>query len=335
MKKKLLLLLLALVMMLLPGGCAGKSGQITVVLDWLPNTNHTGLYVAQEMGFFADEGLDVQIIKPGKNTAPQLVARGKAQFGVSYQEEVTFARDKGVPVISVAAVIQHNTSCFAAPVSKNIKSPADFAGKTYGGWGGMVEEPMLDYLLDKAGATQKVTVVNIGASDFFNACRAGIDFSWIYYGWTGIEAELRQEALDVIWLRELEAVFDYYTPVLIAEEGWLKDNGETAEKFLAAVTRGYQYAAERPNEAAEILLKHEPGLDRDLVIESQRWLASRYQDEAEYWGRQELAVWRDYAAWLTENGLLGPGFAAEKAFTNEYLAGTEGRGEREEKESTK
>lgn len=325
MKKKVIILLLCL-MMILPGGCSGKSGRITVMLDWFPNTNHTGLYVALELGYFAEEGLDVKIVAPGDNYVAQMVARGKAQFGVSYQEDVTFARAAGVPVVSLAAVIQHNTSCFAAPVSKNIKSPADFAGKKYGGWGGAVEQVLLDYLMDKEGATQKVSVIDIGSMDFFSACRADIDFSWIYYGWTGIEAELREaefgdEPLDLIWLRKIEEVFDYYTPVLIAEEGWLAKNGETAEKFLAAVARGYKYAAENPEEAANILLKYVPELPYDLVHASQRWLSPLYQDDAEYWGRQELAVWQDYAVWLTENSLLEPGFVAEDAFTNEYLPG--------------
>ncbi|MCL2818098.1 MAG: ABC transporter substrate-binding protein [Clostridiales bacterium] len=316
MKKKLIMFLLCL-MMVLPGGCSGKSGQITVMLDWLPNTNHTGLYVAWKLGYFAEEGLDVKIIAPGNNYVAQMVARGKAQFGVSYQEDVTFARAAGLPVVSIAAVIQHNTSCFAAPVSKNIKSPADFAGKKYGGWGGAVEPALLDYLAGK----NQVSVIDIGSVDFFAACRADIDFSWIYYGWTGIEAELRNEALDLIWLRDIEETFDYYTPVLIAEESWLAKNGETAKKFLAAVARGYQYAAENPKEAADILLEYAPELPEALVYASQEWLSPRYQDDAEYWGQQKLAVWRDYAVWLTENVNLQPGFVAEDAFTNEFLPG--------------
>ena len=120
--------------------------KVSVVLDWTPNTNHTGLYVAKEKGYFKEQGLDVEIILPGETGADQLVASGNAEFGVSYQESITQARIQGVPIVSIAAVIQHNTSGFASPVAKNIKSPKDFEGKTYGGWGSPVEKAVLDSL---------------------------------------------------------------------------------------------------------------------------------------------------------------------------------------------
>src|SRR6478672_5656716 len=103
--------------------------KVTVVLDWTPNTNHTGLYVAKEKGYFKEQGLDVEIIQPGQTGADQLIASGKADFGVSYQESITQARVQGVPLVSIAAIIQHNTSGFASPAAKNIVSPKDFAGK--------------------------------------------------------------------------------------------------------------------------------------------------------------------------------------------------------------
>ena len=86
-----------------------------VVLDWTPNTNHTGLYVARDNGFFKDHGLDVEIIQPGEAGADTMVATGAADFGVGYQEGMTQARIQGVPLVSIAAIIQHNTSGFASP----------------------------------------------------------------------------------------------------------------------------------------------------------------------------------------------------------------------------
>ncbi len=109
--------------------------KVQVVLDWTPNTNHTGLYAARDKGFFKEQGLEVEIIQPGQSGADQMVASGNVQFGVSYQESVTMARIAGVPLVSIAAVIQHNTSGFASPLAKGIDSPEKFEGKTYGGWG--------------------------------------------------------------------------------------------------------------------------------------------------------------------------------------------------------
>ena len=96
---------------------------------------HTGLYAARDKGFFKEQGLEVEIIQPGQSGADQMVASGNVQFGVSYQESVTMARIAGVPLVSIAAVIQHNTSGFASPLAKGIDSPEKFEGKTYGGWG--------------------------------------------------------------------------------------------------------------------------------------------------------------------------------------------------------
>lgn len=321
--KKTLLILLAVLTLPLFAACGAQNPQdmtkLTVVLDWVPNINHTGLYAAEANGYFAERGLDVEIVQPGDNYALQLVAAGQAEFGVSYQEEVTFARDQDIPVISVAAVIRHNTSCFAAPVEKNIKSVADFAGKKYGGWGGLVEEALLGYLADSENFAAPVQIINIGSSDFFAATESNIDFSWIYYGVTGIEAELRGLALDTIYLRDIDPAFDYYTPVLVAEESWLAGNGDTAKKFLAAVSQGYQYTDSHPEEAAAILLAAAPELNGELIQAGQAWLAGQYQADAAYWGEQQTAVWQGFGDWLYQRGLLEHPFDAEAAYTNDYL----------------
>lgn len=141
--------------------------EVTVVLDWTPNTNHTGLYVALENGYFEAEGLKVEIIQPSSGTADQLVATERAQFGVSYQESVTLARLEDIPVVSIAAVIQNNTSGFASLASKGIESPKDFEGKSYGGWGSPIEVAMLEALMEKDGGDfEKVEILTSGATDF-------------------------------------------------------------------------------------------------------------------------------------------------------------------------
>jgi ABC-type nitrate/sulfonate/bicarbonate transport system substrate-binding protein len=249
-----------------------------------------------------------------------MVAAGNAEFGVSYQEGVTFARVQDVPIVSIAAVIQHNTSGFAAPVEKGLKSPKDFEGKKYGGWGSPIEEATIDALMRSESADpSKVEIVNIGDVDFFTAVKRDIDFAWIYYAWTGVEAELRGELLDIVYLRDYAKELDYYTPVLITSEKMIAENPDLVKKFMAATARGYKFAIERPEEAGEILAAAEPDLDRELVIASQKWLSPRYQDDAPRWGLQKAEVWEGYANWLYERGLLDRPLDAAKAFTNDFL----------------
>lgn len=332
--KKLFILMLIAVLALV--GCQSKESQtetktteqtaeknlekVTVVLDWTPNTNHTGLYVAKEKGFFEEQGLDVEIIQPGDAGADQLVASGQAEFAVSYQENITLARTQNVPIVSIAAVIQHNTSGFASPVDKNITSPKDFEGKTYGGWGSPIEQAVIGTIMNTESAdVNELEIVNAGTADFFTMANQGIDFAWIFYGWTGIEAKLRGEDINMIYLTDYSEKLDYYTPVLATNEKMINENPETVKAFLASASKGYQYSIENPEDAAGILSAAAPELDKELVLESQKWLSTKYQDDAPRWGEQKLGVWTNYAEWMKENDVLEGEFDPEKAFTNEFL----------------
>jgi ABC-type nitrate/sulfonate/bicarbonate transport system substrate-binding protein len=294
--------------------------KVQVVLDWTPNTNHTGLYVARDKGFFKEQGLDVEIIQPGQSGADQMVASGSVQFGVSYQESITMARISDVPLVSIAAVIQHNTSGFASPLAKGIDSPEKFEGKTYGGWGAPVEEAVIQSLMqEKKADVSKVNMISIGDSDFFTAVKRDIDFAWIYYAWTGVEAELRGEKINMLYLTDYSDKLDYYTPVLVTNETMIAEKPEVVKAFTAAAAQGYQYAIDNPEDAAEILIKAEPDLNAELVRASQKWLSPKYKDDAARWGEQKLSVWENYSEWMFEHKLLEKELEAEKAFTNEFL----------------
>lgn len=333
MMKRWLTVLLALSLLFsLAAGCGSQAGskpggnapkkleKVTVLLDWTPNTNHTGIYAAKALGYFKDEGLDVEIIQPGSGGVPQMVAADQAQLGFSYQEEVTIARSEGVPVQAVAAVLQHNTSGFAAPAAKKINRPRDFEGKRYGGWGSPAEAATLRALMEADGADfNKVKIVNIGSADFFTSVRKDVDFAWIFYGWTGIEAELKGIKLSFIKLNAFNPVLDYYTPVLICGESTLKQDPILIRKMLKAISRGYVFAAENPDRAAKILIGEVPELNPELVGASQKYLSPEYIADAPRWGEMKAERWESYGKWMTRSKLLSKPFKAEGAFSNQYL----------------
>jgi ABC-type nitrate/sulfonate/bicarbonate transport system substrate-binding protein len=296
--------------------------KVTVVLDWVPNTNHTGLYVAQDLGFYEEVGLDVEIIQPAEGGSASLIAAGQGEFGISYQEEITYARTAAepLPVKAIAAIIQHNTSGFASPAEKGIVTPKDFEGKKYGGWGSPAEVAMLSGLMAKEGAEfDKLEMVDLGALDFFAATKSHVDFTWIYYGWDGIAAEINNVPINFILLQDFEENLDFYTPVIIAKEELLSARPELAEKFLAATSKGYEYAMESPEEAVKSLLKAAPEVDEAIAVASQIYLADQYQAEASQWGIMDLQIWTNYSKWMFENGLLESELEAEGAFTNDFL----------------
>ena len=166
---------------------------------------------------------------------------------------------------------------------------------------------------------KKVDIINAGDADFFTMVKKDVDFAWIYYGWTGVEAELRGEKLNMIYLTDYSKKLDYYTPVLATNEKMIQNDPETVKAFVKAASQGYQYAIDQPDKAADILIKAAPDLDPKLVKKSQQWLADKYQDDAKQWGKQKLEVWENYANWMDDHGLLEGKFDPKKAFTNDFL----------------
>jgi ABC-type nitrate/sulfonate/bicarbonate transport system substrate-binding protein len=292
------------------------------MLDWVPNTNHTGIYIAKDKGYYEKAGMSVEIIQPSEGGSADLIAAGRAQFGISYQEQVTYARtaDNPLPVIAIAAILQHNTSGFASPAGKNIKSPADFEGKKYGGWGSPMEEAILKGLMEQYGSNfDTLEIVNIGAADFFTSVTKDVDFTWIYYGWDGVAAEVMGFDINFLLLQDLDSRLDFYTPVIIASEKTASQNPGLVMDFLAATEKGYRFAKENPDAAAALLVSYVPELDIEIVKASQQYLADRYITEGTGWGFMDEIIWKTFGDWMYENNLLQKQLDYKKAFTNEYL----------------
>jgi ABC-type nitrate/sulfonate/bicarbonate transport system substrate-binding protein len=308
-------------------GCAKKTEAaagvpIRMVLDWTPNTNHTGIYAAREKGWFAEEGLDVEILMPPEDGALVLLGAGKAEFAVDFQESLgpAIARDgDALPLTAVAAVISHNTSGLMSLKKAGITRPGDLTGKRFASW----ETPLVtavirDIVEADGGDFSRVKMVPNMATDAFSALETDVDSIWIYYAWDGVAAEVRGTAIDYIDLGTVNPALDFYTPVIVTNTGWAASNPETAKKFMRALSRGYEFAIENPEEAAAILLSQAPELDRELVLQSQKYLAARYKDDAPRWGEIDPRRWGAFYRWMFERGLLEKDIG-EGGFTNEYL----------------
>ncbi|MCB5258689.1 MAG: ABC transporter substrate-binding protein [Candidatus Cloacimonadaceae bacterium] len=325
--KKQLIVLTVIIAIILPGltACKKKAKteanlqKVRVVLDWTPNTNHTGIYVAQELGYYKDKGLEVEILQPGENTVEKIIASDQAEFGVSYQESVTIARSENIPVKSIAAIIQHNTSGFASLKSANITSPKDFEGKRYGSSGWPSELEILKQVMESSGADFKKVQIVYGITDFFSTIGKDVDFAWIYYGWDGVQSKLREIELNYIPVRELNPVFDFYTPVLIANDQLLNSEPELVKAFLEATSKGYEYCVQHPDSAADILWKAVPELDKNQVKASLEYLKTEFISDAPQWGIQDLSVWQNFADWMYQKHIIQKSLKAQELFTNEFL----------------
>jgi ABC-type nitrate/sulfonate/bicarbonate transport system substrate-binding protein len=307
---------------------AGKEAQkktadtVRVVLDWTPNTNHTGLYVAQEKGYFAEAGLSVRIMQPPEDGALILLSAGNAEFAIDFQESLGPAIGKNrdaLPLTAIAAIISHNTSGVMSLAKSGIQSPRHLAGKRFASWGTpLVTEIIRTVVEEDGGDFQQVQMIPNAATDAFSALATDVDAIWIYYAWDGIAAETNGVAIGYLDLGAVNPTFDFYTPIIVTNTTYAAGNPEQVKRFLSAVSRGYAFAMANPGEAAEILLKYAPELDRNLVIRSQAYLASRYQADAPRWGEIDRERWGRFYRWMFEKGLLEKDLR-DTGFTNEYL----------------
>ena len=326
MKRKISLAVLAaaLSVFAVPGSAAAEEPkEITFVLDWTPNTNHTGIYTALEKGFYEEAGLSVTIVQPPDDGAEVLVASGKAQFGVSFQDSMTPAviGENAMPITAVAAILQHNTSGIISRQGEGMDHPSGLEGKKYATWELPVELATLRQVIETDGGDfEKVELIPSTVTDEVSALQSHqVDAIWIFYGWAGIAAELADLPTDYFAFRDIDPVFDYYTPVIIGNVDWLEQNPDTAAAFLAATAKGYEFCIENPEEAAEILLDAAPELDPELVLKSQEYLNDYYIADAEKWGVIDPERWNSFYSWLNEKGLTEVPIPENAGLSTQYL----------------
>lgn len=295
--------------------------EITLVLDWTPNTNHTGFYVAVNEGFYEEEGLKVNIVQPPEDGATTMVASGQAEFGVDFQDYLApvYTSDENIPITAVAAMIQHNTSGIISLKEDNINSPKDLEGKNYATWDLPVEKAMMQNIVEADGGDfSKVNLIPEYVENEAAALQQDIDAIWIYYAWAGISTKQAGLETNTLFFKDLNPAFDFYSPVIVSNTDWLENNPDVAKAFLRATKKGYEFAIDDPDKAAEILVKQVPELSIELVKESQEWLSPQYKAEVSQWGYIDQTRWDSFYKWLSDNG-LSEEIPAGYGFTNEYL----------------
>ena len=327
MKNKIAILL-ALILTVSLFGCGKKDNnsltKITLALDWTPNTNHTGIYVADKMGWFEEAGIDLEIIEAIESGAEAVVASGTAQFGISFQDYLVPAYsatdEEKIPVTTVAAIIQHNTSGIISPAELSIESPKDMCGHNYATWELPIEQAVIRQVVTADGGNfDEIELIPQYVENIQGAFESGINSVWIYYAWDGVNADMSGIDTNFFYFKDYDDALDYYSPVIIANDSWLASNGELAKKFMSAVSKGYEYAISNPTESATILVEANEGMDLDLCIESQKWLASQYKADAGKWGIIDAERWDAFFTWVYSNGLCEYEIPSGYGFTNEYL----------------
>ncbi len=323
--KKIILFLIVTAMALAMTACKTEQTDITFVLDWTPNTNHTGLYVAMEKGYFSKAGLNVKIVQPPEDGAEMMVGAGQAQFGISFQDTMAHALvgENELPITAVAAVIQHNTSGILSRKGEGMDTPKGLEGKRYATWDLPIEKATIKQVMENEGGDfSKVELIPSTVTDEVSALKSkSVDAIWVYSAWGKAACDIVNLPTDYFAFRDIDPVFDYYTPVVIANNSFLEEDPETAKAFMAALSKGYEYASANPKAAADILMESVPELKSNplLIYASQNELAKEYQADAPRWGEIDKGRWSGFYGWLNQYDLLEDPILADKGFTNEFL----------------
>ena len=303
------------------GGGAAEPFDLT--LDFFPNPDHAGIYVAEQRGFFREAGLDVRIHEPSDPAAPiKQVATGRADLAISYQPEVVLARDQGLDVVAVGALVGQPLTSLIWTADSGLRGVADLRGKTVATAGIPYQNAYLETILARAGVpADEVRDVNVGFG-LLPAVLSGKADAMLggFRNVEGVDLRLRGREPTVLPVDQL-GVPGYDELVLVAQGERLEDDAEAIRLFLGALARGTSAAVADPEAATRAVLEANRALDARLTEAETKatlpLLAGALEDSFE----MDPASWNEFIGWMRDNELIESLLPAEEALRNDYLPG--------------
>jgi putative hydroxymethylpyrimidine transport system substrate-binding protein len=305
---------------------AGSAPQsLTLMLDWFPNADHVGLYQALAEGDFTRAGLDVHVQTPSDPALPlKLVAAGKIDLAISYEPEVMLARDQGLQVTSIAAIVQRPLTSIVSLGDKHITSPSQLRGKRVGTAGIPYQHAYLTTILARAGVPAgSVKELNVGDNLLPAMLSGRVDATLgAFWNVEAIQLARHRKHPNVIRMDKV-GVPTYDELVLVAKPGTLTSRIDQFRRFVQALARGYQATRSDPQAAVGNLVKAVSGLDpRTQLAEVRATLPAFFpSDASKPWGWQDPTQWSNYGQWMRSQHLISNPIAVDGASANEVLAG--------------
>ena len=302
------------------------STKASLALDWYPNADHAGLMLAQQRGYFAAAGIDLNIYTPSDaTTVLQTVGAGKDDFGISYQTDVLLARAQGVPVVSIAALVQHPLVVIMSLAEKKILRPGDLVGKAVGYPGIASQEAFLATMLETdAAKLSDVELINVD----FNLIPAMLSgqVDAVMGAFRNVEIVIAEQEGHAVNAMPVEkwGVPDYYELVLVASEETAAKRADFVAAFLGAVQRGFDDAISDPGAALDALVAASPEIDKNVATKGIEFLIPDWRGASPVFGAQQPRRWADFANWMKSRALIPSDLDANAAFATNLLPIPEG-----------
>jgi ABC-type nitrate/sulfonate/bicarbonate transport system substrate-binding protein len=300
--------------------------KLRIALDWTPNTNHTGFFVALEKGFYKDHDIELEIISPLTDnyaiTPAKRLENGEVDFAIVPSESVLslYTKDQPVHIRAIAALLQEDTSAIVTLKSSGIDRPSQLDGKTYASYKARYEDKIVEQMIRNDGGTGSIDVAYPAKLGIWNTLLSG-EFSatWIFTNWEGVEAKNSNVELTYFHLEDYGIPYGY-SPVLVAKDVDITANTALYTKFLSSTRNGFLFATTNVEESAGILKKYVTPHDAETIdlVQSQRETNTVYGDQ-ESWGKMTTERWRAFIDWLYENKLINETIDVSLLFTNSLI----------------
>ena len=300
--------------------CGGGDDRLTLSLDWFPNADHAGIYTAQALGYFEDEGLEVELQVPGNpEDPPKFVAAKRSDIAISYQPDIIEAKARGIPITAIAAIVPEPLNSIQTLQTSGLTDPSQLAGKRIGYPGIPSNEAYLDAILTNAGVDpDSVELINVGF-DLGPALRGKRVDATIgtYWNVEAVEAELKGFPVNVMRLQD-HGVPSYNELVFIVHEDSVAENTDVLRRFLRAVARGHQAAVENPQVAIDAVAEANPEMERELIDRGVRLLVVLWE-RMEPFGLMDEAGWQTFVDFLYDREVIDERVSLDGLMTNELI----------------
>ncbi|MEL7421611.1 MAG: ABC transporter substrate-binding protein [Bacteroidota bacterium] len=282
---------------------------LKLALDWTPNINHIGFFVAQEKGFYQALDLAVELLDPAvdnyQTTPAKKVELGLADFALCPTESMISYRTKiqPFPLIAVAALLQEDLSAITVLSDKGLKRPKDLDGKIYSSYQARYEDGIVREMIKNDGGAGNLNITYPAKLGIWNTLLSGeADATWIFLNWEGVEAAQSQHELTYFKLRDYHIPYSY-SPVIAANADLVETKLLYYRRFLSATKKGYLYGKDHPSEAVEILRQFVPQHDQHIDLAQALEQSVPYFGDEDSWGRMEEAKMKQFLQWIQDKGL--------------------------------